>query len=150
MLDDPLDLDLERLYARYLVTCRMSGVEPVPAQTRGRLDRGVDRRAYGVPGTDDALAREPAFDPVRPADILESCLSTWGKLTLARNLLPGHHGATAITYHLNSPRSSKLRRAALHPPARWGVAGRVGLTIPLSTCGIQTFTRPKLWQLRGA
>ena len=32
MLDDPLDLDLERLYARYLVTCRMSGVEPVPRE----------------------------------------------------------------------------------------------------------------------
>ena len=27
---NPLDLYLDRLYADYLVTCRMSGVEPVP------------------------------------------------------------------------------------------------------------------------
>ena len=27
-----LDLDMDRLYANYLVTCRMSGVEPVPRE----------------------------------------------------------------------------------------------------------------------
>lgn len=30
--DEPLDLDLDRLYERYLVTCRMSGVTPVPRE----------------------------------------------------------------------------------------------------------------------
>ncbi len=32
--DDPdrFDLDVGDLYARYLVTCRMSGVEPVPRE----------------------------------------------------------------------------------------------------------------------
>ena len=29
---DTLDLDLDRLYANYLVTSRMSGVEPVPRE----------------------------------------------------------------------------------------------------------------------
>ena len=29
---NPLALDLDALYERYLVTCRMSGVEPVPRE----------------------------------------------------------------------------------------------------------------------
>ena len=28
----PLELDLDGLYERYLVTCRMCGVEPVPRE----------------------------------------------------------------------------------------------------------------------
>ena len=34
MPDDhnPLELDLDGLYARYLVTCAMSGVEPLPRE----------------------------------------------------------------------------------------------------------------------
>ena len=35
MPDDPnpFELDLDRLYANYLVTCRMSGIEPVPRES---------------------------------------------------------------------------------------------------------------------
>jgi hypothetical protein len=35
--DKPLELDLDRLYANYLETCRMSGVEPVSRERAGDL-----------------------------------------------------------------------------------------------------------------
>jgi len=38
----PLDLDLDRVYQNYLVTCQRLGIEPTPRERGARLDSGVD------------------------------------------------------------------------------------------------------------
>ena len=46
---NPLELDLDGLYARYFETCRMSGIEPVPRERALGLVQEWTERLSGRP-----------------------------------------------------------------------------------------------------
>jgi acyl-CoA reductase-like NAD-dependent aldehyde dehydrogenase len=109
---------------------------------------GVDHRML--------LMKDESFGPIigiqKVADDAEA----------VRMMNDTEYGLTAAVYTLDERRARKLL-AQVHagsvywnccdrvsPRLPWSGVGHSGIGLTLSTYGIQTFTRPKAWHLRGA